>query len=125
MKKPKDISVELLKNNSIRLSLTENVTHYPIKERYLEFPIQQKDLLACYAILQTDKEGVEVILEAIDDNLPLPYPMRDIKFNQHESVNPIWHFKDVVYTLGYFKTQITNLIQEHEEGFEVQQMAIV
>jgi len=33
MKTPKNVNVELLKNNSIRMSLVEDVAEYPVKER--------------------------------------------------------------------------------------------
>lgn len=125
MNKPKNICVELLKNNSIRLSLTENVTHYLIKEKFLKFPIQQRDLLACYALLQTDKNSANEILDALSYEKPLPWPMDKVKFNQYETFNPITNFKDVVYTLNLFKNQITDIIHEYEEGFEVQQMVVV
>lgn len=126
MKTPKNVNVELLKNTSIRMSLTENVTEYPIKEQLRKLPIEQRDLLACYALLQADKEGVSAIIDAINYNQPtLPWPMEKVKFNKNETQNPIRYFEDVVYNLNYYKNQITTIIQDYDTGFEVQQSAVV
>lgn len=126
MKTPKNVNVELLKNNSIRMSLVENVAEYPMKEQLRKLPIEQKDLLACYALLQTDKEGVSAIIDAINYNQPtLPWPMDKVKFNKHPNYNPIRYFEDVVFNLNLYKSQITAIIQEQEEGLEVQQSAVV
>jgi hypothetical protein len=65
MNTPKNVNVELLKNGNIRMSLVENVTEYPIKEQLKKLPIEQKHLLACYAMLQTVREGVSVIVDTI------------------------------------------------------------
>ena len=125
MKAPKNVNVELLKNNSIRMSLVENVTNYPIKEQLRKLPIEQRDLLACYALLQTDREGVDVIVNAVNHNGPLPWPMGKVNFNKNETLNPIRYFEDVVYNLNYYKNQITTIIQNYDNGFEVQQSAVV
>ncbi len=125
MKAPKNVNVELLKNGSIRMSLTEDVAEYPVKERFIKLPVDQRNLLGCYAMLQTDREGVSVIVDALNHKQPLPYPMNEVKFNKNEAYNPLRNFEDIVYFLNYFKSQITKIIQEHEEGFEVQQMAVV
>lgn len=125
MKTPKNVNVELLKNNSIRMSLVENVTNYPVKEQLRKLPIEQKDLLACYALLQTNEDGVDAITDAINHNEPLPWPMEKVKFNKNESQNPIRYFEDVVYNLNYYKNQITTIIQDYDNGFEVQQSAVV
>jgi len=125
MKTPKNVNVELLKNNSIRMSLVENVTNYPVKEQLRKLPIEQKDLLACYALLQTDKDGVDAITDAVNHNGPLPWPMFKVNFNKNETQNPIRYFEDVVYNLNYYKNQITTIIQDYDTGFEVQQSAVV
>jgi len=124
MKAPKNVNVELLKNGSIRMSLVENVTEYPVKEQHRKLPIEQKDLLACYALLQTDKYGVRLIVNAFNHNEPLPWPMKRVKFNRDENYNPITNFKDVVYNLNYYKNQITNIIKDYD-NYEVQQSAVV
>jgi hypothetical protein len=125
MKTPKNVNVELLKNNSIRMSLVEDVAEYPIKEQLRKLPIEQKDLLACYAMLQTNEDGVDAIVDAVNHNEPLPWPMNEVKFNKNETQNPIRHFEDVVYNLNYYKNQITTIIQNYDNGFEVQQSAVV
>jgi hypothetical protein len=125
MKTPKNVNVELLKNGSIRMSLVENVTNYPVKEQLRKLPIEQKDLLACYAMLQTNKDGVDAITDAVNHNEPLPWPMEKVKFNKNETQNPIRYFEDVVYNLNYYKNQITTIIQDYDNGFEVQQSAVV
>jgi len=125
MKTPKNINVELLKNNSIRMSLVENVTNYPVKEQLRKLPIEQKDLLACYAMLQTDKDGVDAITDAVNHNEPLPWPMKEVVLDKNESYNLLKDFEDVVYFLNYFKNQITTIIQDYDNGFEVQQSAVV
>ena len=125
MKTPKNVNVELLKNNSIRMSLVENVTNYPVKEQLRKLPIEQKDLLACYAMLQTDKDGVDAITDAVNHNEPLPWPMKEVVLDKNESYNLLKDFEDVVYFLNYFKNQITTIIQDYDNGFEVQQSAVV
>jgi len=125
MKTPKNVNVELLKNNSIRMSLVEDVAEYPVKEQLRKLPIEQRDLLACYALLQTNEDGVDAITDAINHNEPLPWPMEKVKFNKNESQNPIRYFEDVVYNLNYYKNQITTIIQDYDNGFEVQQSAVV
>ena len=125
MKTPKNVNVELLKNGSIRMSLVENVTEYPIKQQLRKLPIEQKDLLASYAMLQTDMEGAATIADAVNHKQLLPWPMSEVTFNKHEDFNPIRNFKVVVYNLNYYKGQITRIIQEQEEGLEVEQFAVV
>lgn len=125
MKTPKNVNVELLKNNSIRMSLVEDVAEYPVKEQLRKLPIEQRDLLACYALLQTNEDGVDAITDAINHNEPLPWPMEKVKFNKNETQNPIRYFEDVVYNLNYYKNQITTIIQDYDTGFEVQQSAVV
>jgi len=125
MKTPKNVNVELLKNNSIRMSLVEDVAEYPVKEQLRKLPIEQRDLLACYALLQTNEDGVDAITDAINHNEPLPWPMEKVKFNKNETQNPIRYFEDVVYNLNYYKNQITTIIQDYDNGFEVQQSAVV
>lgn len=125
MKTPKNVNVELLKNNSIRMSLVENVTEYPIKERLIKLPVEQKDLLVCYALLQTDRDGANVLVDAYNHKQPLPWPMNKVVLNKHEDYNPLRNFQDVVYFLNYFKGQITAIIQEQEEGLQVEQFAVV
>jgi len=125
MKTPKNVNVELLKNNSIRMSLVEDVAEYPVKGQLRKLPIEQRDLLACYALLQTNEDGVDAITDAINHNEPLPWPMEKVKFNKNESQNPIRYFEDVVYNLNYYKNQITTIIQDYDNGFEVQQSAVV
>ncbi len=125
MKAPKNVNVELLKNGSIRMSLVENVTEYPIKEQLRKLPIEQKDLLASYALLQTDKYGVSAITDSVNHKQPLPWPMSEVTFNKHEDFNPIRNFKVVVYNLNYYKGQITRIIQEQEEGLQVEQFVVV
>lgn len=125
MKTPKNVNVELLKNGNIRMSLVENVTEYPIKEQLKKLSIEQKHLLACYAMLQTDRDGVSVIVDTITHSKPLPWPMGEVKLNKNETQNPITNFNDVVYYLNYFKNQITRIIQEQEEGLQVEQFAVV
>ena len=125
MKAPKNVNVELLKNNSIRMSLVEDVAEYPIKERLIKLPVEQKDLLVCYALLQTDRDGTNVLVDVYNHKQPLPWPMSEVKFNKNETQNPIRYFEDVVYNLNYYKNQITTIIQEHEKGLEVQQLAVV
>ena len=125
MEIPKNVNVELLKNNSIRMSLVEGVAEYPVKEQLRKLPIEQRDLLACYALLQTNEDGVDAITDAINHNEPLPWPMEKVKFNKNETQNPIRYFEDVVYNLNYYKNQITTIIQDYDNGFEVQQSAVV
>ena len=125
MNTPKNVNVELLKNGSIRLSLVEDVTEYPIKERLIKLPVEQKDLLTCYAMLQTDRDGANVLVDAYNHKQPLPWPMNEVKLNKNETQNPIRNFNDVVYYLNYFKDQITRIIQEQEEGLQVEQFAVV
>jgi len=125
MKTPKNVNVELLKNNSIRMSLVEDVAEYPVKEQLRKLPIEQRDLLACYALLQTNKDGVSAIVDAVNHKQPLPWPMEKVKFNKNETQNPIRYFEDVVYNLNYYKNQITTIIQDYDTGFEVQQSAVV
>lgn len=125
MKAPKNVKVELLKNGNIRMSLVENVAEYPIKEQLRKLPIEQKDLLGCYAMLQTDREGVSVIVDALNHKQPLPWPMSEVTFNKHEDFNPIRNFKVVVYNLNYYKGQITRIIQEQEERLQVEQFVVV
>lgn len=125
MNTPKNINVELLKNGSIRMSLVEDVAEYPIKKQLRKLPIEQKDLLASYAMLQTDMEGAAAIADAFNCRQPLPWPMREVEFNKNESYNPLKNFEDVVYFLNYFKNQITRIIKEQEEGLKVQQIAVV
>ena len=125
MKTPKNVNVELLKNNSIRMSLVEDVAEYPVKGQLRKLPIEQRDLLACYALLQTNEDGVDAITDAINHNEPLPWPMEKVKFNKNETQNPIRYFEDVVYNLNYYKNQITTIIQDYDTGFEVQQSAVV
>lgn len=125
MKTPKNVNVELLKNGSIRMSLVENVTEYPIKERLIKLPVEQKDLLVCYALLQTDRDGANVLVDAYNHKQPLPWPMKEVVLNKNEAYNLLKDFEDVVYYLNYFKGQITRIIQEQEEGLEVQQLAVV
>jgi hypothetical protein len=79
MKAPKNVNVELLKNNSIRMSLIEDVAEYPVKEQLRKLPIEQKDLLACYALLQTDKCGVSTIVDAVNHKQPPPKAYRIYK----------------------------------------------
>jgi hypothetical protein len=124
-KAPKNIYVELMKNNSIRMSLVEDVAEYPVKKQQRKLPIEQKDLLASYALLQTDMEGAAAIADAFNCKQPLPWPMREVEFNKNESYNPLKNFEDVVYNLNYYKNQITRIIQDYEDGFEVQQSAVV
>jgi len=81
--------------------------------------------LACYALLQTNEDGVDAITDAINHNEPLPWPMEKVKFNKNETQNPIRYFEDVVYNLNYYKNQITTIIQDYDNGFEVQQSAVV
>lgn len=125
MNTPKNINVELLKNGSIRMSLVEDVAEYPIKKQLIKLPIEQKDLLASYAMLQTDMEGAAAIADAFNCKQPLPWPMGEVEFNKNESYNPLKNFEDVVYFLNYFKNQITRIIKEQEEGLKVQQIAVV
>jgi hypothetical protein len=125
MTTPKNVNVELLKNGSIRMSLVEDVAEYPIKKQLIKLPIEQKDLLASYAMLQTDMEGAAAIADAFNCKQPLPWPMREVEFNKNESYNPLKNFEDVVYFLNYFKNQITRIIKEQEEGLKVQQIAVV
>ena len=125
MKTPKNVNVELLKNNSIRMSLVEDVAEYPVKGQLRKLPIEQKDLLACYAMLQTDKDGVDAITDAVNHNEPLPWPMKEVVLDKNESYNLLKDFEDVVYFLNYFKNQITTIIQDYDNGFEVQQSAVV
>lgn len=125
MNTPKNVNVELLKNGSIRLSLVEYFADYPVKRKTLTLPVEQKDLLACYAMLQTDREGVSAIVNAINHSQPLPWPMDKVKFNKHPNYNPIRYFEDVVFNLNLYKSQITAIIQEEKEGLEVQQLAVV
>lgn len=109
MKEIKDINVSLRKDGQISLNLDQGV-------KVLNLPIKQKDLLAVYAMFHTNEMGVSAIMDAMDRNKDLPWPMNKVKLNQHEVWNPISTFSQAVDALKYFRNQIEYILKEHEEG---------